>query len=225
MFIMNCSVFNPNLPYFNMEQNIRKGIMKINGVGIVKTEPDIAIVNLGVMTQNKNLEVSQKENAEKTTAVINDLLHMNISKKDISTSNYTIEPEYDFVEGKQLFRGYRVTNILNINIRELNNVGEIIDSAVSSGANIVNSIRFTVENPSLYYNKALRLAVKDAILKAKEIGNTLGVSIDETPCKVVEESTTNVFEGTSTLKTFSAVTPIISGELKITAKINAVFNY
>ncbi|WP_032123439.1 SIMPL domain-containing protein [Clostridium amazonitimonense] len=201
------------------------GTMKINGVGMLKVEPNMAIIRLGVITENISLEEAQRENTLKSISVINQLYQMGIPKNQIQTASYNIEPQYDFVEGKQVFRGYKVTNILSITMKDLSRIGEVIDSATSSGANSVSNIVFDIEDPSIYYNQALNLAIRNAVTKALEVGNKLGVNVNEIPCKIIEESYSKAAPQASLLQLSAATTPILPGEISVNAKIEAIFNY
>lgn len=201
------------------------GKMRVNGLGVVRVQPDIAIVNLGVVTEDKDLEAAQRENAAKSNSVINALKQMGIDEKDISTASYTIEPQYDYVEGRQIFRGYRVSNILNVKVRNINKVGEIVDTAVRNGANTVNNIKFTAENMEMYYNRALKLALRDAMVKAREMANSLRVNLNTTPVRIIEESYREAGESPVAFKAVSETTPILPGEINVTAKIVALFTY
>ena len=109
-----------------------------------------------------SLEKAQSENTAKINAVINSLYKMDIPRQDISTAFFDIQPQYDYIEGRQVFRGYRVTNILSLTIKDFSIIGEIIDTATANGANRVEDINFSVENPSAYYRQALDLAVRNA---------------------------------------------------------------
>ncbi|MDP4091417.1 MAG: SIMPL domain-containing protein, partial [Bacillota bacterium] len=163
-----------------------KGVIKVIGAGSIRVEPDIALINLGVITEDMSLEKAQAENAARSISMLGSLYRLTIPKKDIQTLIYDIQPQYDFVEGRQVFRGYRVTNILTVTIRDKNSVGRVIDTATANGANRVENIRFEAENPSVYYKKALDTAVKDAAAKAREIGYSLGVQINPVPFRVSE---------------------------------------
>ncbi|MBE6066975.1 MAG: DUF541 domain-containing protein [Clostridium lundense] len=218
-FMMNYDLYSTNA------QSFKKGELKINGTATIKVKPNIAIVNLGVVTEDINLEKAQEENAIKATSIINELLKFGISKEDISTFTYNIEPQYDYIEGKQTFRGYRVTNILSVTIKDLSKVGQIIDAAVSKGANRVDNIKFTVENPSPYYNKALSLAIINAINKARQVENTLKVNMFKTPYKIIEQSSTENVQEVADFKALAATTPILPGQITITSNIEAFFYY
>lgn len=217
------SQYPSNCGFRSQETNYK---MNINGKGSVMAEPDIAVVSLGVMTENKELKAAQKENAEKSTEVLNSLINNGIEEKDIKTETYTVSPEYDYIEGKQVFRGYKVTHIFKVTIKDLKKVGEIIDGAVASGANIVNNISFTISNPSMYYKKALNLAIDDAIKKAKSVEENLKITINSIPVSINEEGQGPTPMAEKVLYSAPSVaTPIKEGQIEITANIKAVFVY
>lgn len=219
--------YNFQYPQSNkFRANARNYEMSINGNGRVMAEADIASVSLGVMTENKELKVAQEENAVKSTQVLNSLKNNGIEEKDIKTESYTINSEYDYVEGKQVFRGYKVTHTFKVTIKDLKKVGEIIDAAVSSGANVVNNVIFTVSNPSIYYRQALNLAIDDAIKKAKSVEAKLEITLNKIPINIIEGGQGPI---PVTEKAFysapSAHTPIKEGQIEISANIKAIFVY
>jgi Uncharacterized conserved protein len=200
--------------------------LTVNGKATVTAAPDRASVVLGVVTEGASLKDIQRENAAKMAKVIAALKRMGIDEKDIGTHSYFINTVYDQVNNKQQFKGYRVTNTIKVNIKDIQRIGEIIDAAVSNGANIVESIDFTLSDQSAYYRQALSLAVKDAIENAKTIGRTLNVVVDDVPVSVTEEAPSYVpFAVKSTFAAYEAATPIKPGLIDITAKIKAVFCY
>lgn len=202
-----------------------KGFMQVTGAGIVKAVPDTAIVNLGVVTENLSLEVARRENSIKTASVINALTSMGIDTKQIITGAFSIDPLYDFINGKQTFRGYRVTNILTVTIKEIAQAGEVIDKATMAGANRVDNVSFTVSDKTHYYDQALKLAIENALHKVQQIGNTLDLEIDEIPYRIVEQSVEAVPYETSALKLPAAATPVMPGQIEITAVVMVIFGY
>jgi len=201
-------------------------LLKVEGVGRIKTEPDMAIVILGVVTENKQLQLSQQENAGRIDSILKTLTEKDVSSGDVKTFSYSITPQCDYVDGSQVFRGYRVEHLLQITIRDIKRVGEIIDAAVQSGANQVNNIRFSVGNPSLYYQQALNEAVGDAFLKAGTLEARLNVSVSRVPVRIIERAydTGNEIKPL-TLQAEAATTPVQPGQIDITARIEAIFTY
>ena len=128
--------------------------LKVFGKGILSVKPDVADVVLGVITENIQLEVAQQENAKITKQVINSIEEIGVLPKNIQTQNYNIRSNYDYINGKQIFRGYEVSNNLKVIITNINSAGEIIDTAVKKGANTVSGINFIVSDQTKYYYEA-----------------------------------------------------------------------
>ena len=112
--------------------------------------------------------------------------------KYIQTQNYNIRPNYDYIDGKQVFRGYEVSNNLKVLIRNINFAGEIIDTAVKNGANTVSGINFIVSDQTKYYYEALRLAIEDAQNKASVMANELKVKLNIIPIQINEQDKGNI---------------------------------
>jgi len=211
-----------NTCYYGKNKNDFR--MEIEGNGRVNAIPDIAIVTLGVETEERDLTTAQKENAVISANVIDSLKEAGVSEQDIQTVTYQIEPQYDFVDGKRIFRSYKVINQFQVTIRQIGNTGQIIDDAVESGANIVTNIRFSLSQPSVYYNKALSNAMKNAVEKAIDFEKTINISVNKIPVKIIEER----YEYIPRDERFFAApitTPIEAGDIIIRAKIRAVFTY
>lgn len=199
--------------------------LRVEGTGRVKVQPDVAFAVLGVITENKQLALSQEENAAAVTAVLRTLEGMGVSPQDIKTQSFTVSPQYDYIEGRQVFRGYRVEHMLEIAIRELGRVGEIIDAAVRSGANQINSIRFSVSDPSLYYQQALNAAVDDAFAKVRTLGSKLNIVVLQVPVQIIEMGREPVMPVPLAYQASVPTTPVQAGMIEISARIEAIFVY
>jgi len=206
--------------------NYCAGKLKVTGEGSIKVRPDTALAILGVITENSQLRLAQEQNTIKVNQILNTLRMMMVSMNDIETQAYNISPQYDYVDGKQVFRGYRVEHTLKIVVKDITKVGEVIDGAVESGANIVNSIRFIASEPSKYYQKALTAAIDDALLKAMTIGRKFNIKIFHIPLVITEQNYQYSSPVQSVLlQAAESTTPIQVGQIDITARIEAVFTY
>jgi len=198
--------------------------MTVNGRGVVKATPDIALVTMGVITEDKNLKTAQEANSVIATNVLMELKAHGINQKDIQTLDYNIEEQYDYVDGKQIFRAYRVKNSFRVTTLDIKRMGEVIDSAVAKGVNSVNGISFQVSNPDKYYNVALVKALKQAVNKAEAIKNSSRILLNSIPINITEESSNYLPVYESTLIK-STTTPVNPGEIQISASVKAVFHY
>jgi uncharacterized protein YggE len=207
---------------------IKPNRLTVTGEGSVFANPDQATITIGVISENENLSSAQKENTMKSTAVIRSLTALGIPQSDIQTSTYRIEPQYNYENGQQIFKGYRVEHQLQVTIKDLSKTGQVIDTAVANGANSVSSIQFMVSNPDAFYNQALMIAIQNAQQKAVVMANALQVTLNPVPMAVTELSQ-NVpprpipFQAMA-LAQDSGV-PIQAGENKITASVKIEYTY
>ena len=198
----------------------------VNGEGIVQASPDQATITLGVRTENTDPAAAQQENAIIVANVLKAMTSLGIPDDQIKTTDYRIEPQYDYQDGKEVFRNYKVTHMIEILTSQINQVGAIVDTAVKNGANSVSHIRFSLANPELVYNQALSISLRNAYQKALAITQTIRTTLVPTPLKVVELSgeplpvlyQANVFSK-------ATATPIQPGELTIFARVQVEYEY
>ncbi|WP_051280168.1 SIMPL domain-containing protein [Anaerovorax odorimutans] len=199
--------------------------MSLIGQGTISVKPDVASVVLGVRTENLQLEIAQDENTMKINQIVSSLKEIGISPNNIQTQSYMIYPQYDFIDNRQILRGYIVIHDLKVTIKDMNTIGNIIDTAIQNGANQVNSITFSVGDPSIYYQQALNLAIDDVLGKAKTLGEKLKINISEVPVQIIEEGAQNEVPIQPFLMQSKESTPIQTGQIEITARITAIFSY
>ena len=202
------------------DYSLHNKTMILTGHGKISVAPDTAIIRLGVQTTGENLAQIQADNARRSQSIIQALQRMGVS--DIKTSQYSIDKVYDYVEGRQIDRGFSVRNILEIRTNNLDAVGAIIDAAVNAGANVVDLIAFDISNREYYYQQALNMAIMNAIQKANSITRNLGLSSSAVPIKIVE----NTAMSFPVQREFAAATtPIVPGTLNVEANVTVDFIY
>lgn len=201
----------------------------VRGEGTIKVKPDIAYISIGVLTENKDAKVAQTENATKINKVISALKDMGIEEESIQTGNYSVYPIYDYdSKGPERITGYNVNNTINVTVRDILMVGDVLDVGIKEGANMSSGIQFSVSDTEGYYHEALKQAVNNAKGKADAIGEVLGVNI-QAPSSVVEIS----YGGRAVLYKDEAQvtgkglgsTPVETGELDINATVEVSYRY
>ncbi|MGM7722415.1 SIMPL domain-containing protein [Metabacillus sp. Hm71] len=221
-------------PYIFHRSSVRsvrqaQGKMIVEGTGRLTVMPDKAIIHIGVMTENKDVEAAQNENSKRSQQVIEALKKIGMTDDDIQTLSYTIHPVYDFVEGKSILRGYQIQHVFELTVRDLQKAGGIYKTAVSAGANMAGSLRFEVTNEQSYYQKALQLAMKNATDKAVKLGEQIGVTIQQPPVKITEAPSVikpkELSLSIAAEASFQAPPPIQRREIEIEANVSAVFEY
>ncbi|MCP3029416.1 SIMPL domain-containing protein [Halobacillus sp. A5] len=202
----------------------RNRVMTVSGTGKVKAQPDMVTIELGVMTEGRELREVQEDNARVMQQVIESIVKMGVPEESIQTVEYSVVPRYDYDNGQQVFRGYQVTNRVSITIEDIPLTGAIVDSAVQSGANQVSGITFSVKNPDMLYQQALSEALRDAYGKAVTMAQAMRLQLDPSPIKVIERGEENAVP-LAKAGTFASATPIEPGELQIEAAVEVQFQF
>mgnify|MGYP001301545774 CR=1 FL=1 len=208
-----------------LSSNPNHGKLKVIGESSIQAEPDIAVVSLGVQTRGMELRQVQQENTEISSKIISTLNNLGVSSDDIQTQSYNIFPQYEYINGQQKFNGYVVEHIFRLTIRDIHLIGEIVDQAVDSGANVINNVTFSIANPSMYHHQALLKAIDDAIAKAMFIGRNMNISISTLPIEIIEQSNLPIAPYNITLAKTDIATPIHPGQMDISARVEVTFIY
>jgi uncharacterized protein len=214
-------------PPNRMGQPQKRHLIKVTGDGELAVQPDTASINLGVITESKELIAAQQQNSQEAAKVSQSLLELGIAKRHLQTFDYRIESDYDFDQGKQIFRGYKITHILQVKIEDLSVIGKVVDTAVQNGVNYVSNVQFSVKNKDSFYRQALSISLINAIEKAKAIANTLKVTLIPTPILVIEGGNTiqPLFNQPGTFVKGVSSTQFEPGQLLIKANLSAEFHY
>ena len=207
-------------------------IIMTSGSAEVKVTPDRAQVTVSVQTENADVKKAQSENAAMMDAVVKAIKAAGIADADIRTSGYSIYPVYDdtsSIFGKKV-KYYRVTNSVQVTIRDVTKTGEVIDAAVAAGANQVNSIMFMVSEEleqslrSEVLGKAVRKARADADIVAAAAGVTItGVKEINVGSYYPPVYYENARPAAMDAKATSVSTPVEPGQVTISAQISATY--
>lgn len=163
--------------YIGISEEKRHTIV-IDGEGSVHGTPNIANINLGLQTENESIEAAQKNNTETMNTIISKLKkEINVNKNEIQTTNYSINPRYDWNEGQRTLKGYTVSQNLKIKIKDLTKISKIIGLAGEYNLNQVGGLNFSIENPENLQKEARIKALNNAKEKANALSQTLDVKL------------------------------------------------
>lgn len=162
--------------YIGKPTDIRDTI-SISGEGKVTAIPDIATVEVGVVTEKSDVVAAQKENTNKVNGLLKKVKDLEIAEKDIQTTNYQIYPQYDYTKDGQHLRGYQVSQSVSIKIRDLSKIGALLAAVGEAGANQVSGVSFTIDDPEALKQQAREKALDNARVKAKSLADHAGVKL------------------------------------------------
>ena len=162
--------------------------ISVTGMGEVTGTPDTVEVDLGVSILGATVDEATSLAADKADALIAALTSNGVAREDITTTDYSIYPEYDYSGNEQRLLGYRVSNTVRAKIRNVQETGAVLDSVTAAAGDEVriSGLRFSIEDNTGLITAAREAAWNDAFAKASELaelsGQTLGsaTSISET---------------------------------------------
>jgi uncharacterized protein YggE len=157
-------------------------LIALSGHGEVKAKPDMAIVSVGVLIQARTAREALSQNTKAMEKVLASLKSAGIEAKDIQTSNFTVNPRYDYGQNNAQpprLVGYDVSNSVQVSVRKLDTLGSVLDQVVSDGSNQINGIGFAIADDAKLMDEARKLAVADAEHKANLYASAARISLGQ----------------------------------------------
>jgi len=204
------------------------------GKGDVMAKPDMATATIGVEVTAPTVKEATTQAAEKMDSVMAALAEQNIADKDIQTSNYSIYYEERYA-GDMAVRSegsgtseptgsYRVSNMVSIKIRDMDNVAQVIDAVVEAGANSLWGINFVLEDTSGIEEEARAAAIENAYARAADLAQLTSVKLGDV-MQVTEVVGSGLYEGMalSSAKVGLGGGSVSSGELEVSMQVQVTF--
>ena len=163
------------------------GTIAIEGRGEVRAAPDMATINSGVTTQGATAREALNANTAAMSELIAALKESGIEARDIQTSGFSVNPNYVYSDARDelgyskppKINGYQVSNSVTVVVRDLEELGIILDRSVTVGANTVNGVSFSVADPSELLDEARKLAFDNARDKAELYADAADVTLGD----------------------------------------------
>jgi len=153
--------------------------VSVSGHGSVNVVPDTAQVTIGVDVTRPTLEEAQTESTAQANAIIDAIRENGVAAEDVQTSNFSVfvVRNYDETGVPSEITGYQITNQVNVTIRDITTVGDILSAVIGAGANNIWGVTFTVDDPTEAASEARVEAVENARRKAEELAAATGMSL------------------------------------------------
>ena len=198
-------------------------VVVTNGQGVVRVAPDRATLSMAAEGRARSPREAQLQSATLMTAVQKALQDARIPKDAIRTTGYDLQQEYDYVNGKQVSRGYIARNSIEVRVDEIERAGDVLDAAVAAGATSVGGIQFDLKDRDKVEREALRLAVADARARADAAASGAARTVDRV--LRIEESRATVSPPMPQFRMVAAAaeaapqTPIAAGQIEVRAEV------
>jgi len=196
------------------------------GTGTASGTPDVAHISVGVDTDSDSVQKAVETSKDKMTALLDALKAAGVADKDIRTSNYSVYTQQQpSPDGRTTISvSYRVSNQVEVTVRDVSKLGDILDKAVAAGANNIYGVSFSVEDTSKLEADARAKAIADAKARAASLAQLAGVQVGD-----VLSISEVIGGGVQPLYRTDAVglggggTPIQPGELSVDMSVQVTF--
>jgi uncharacterized protein YggE len=192
IFLFLFTKFASPIPLFvHSLQTTKNNLFTVDGTGKATAVPNTAFINFGI-TKNATTVIDAQSQTNSTANTIFDALKkLSIDTNNIKTVNYSLNPNYDFSLGKQTINGYSVTQNVELKIKPVDMINNVVDTLTTSGANIIGNITFGFddETQKQLENQARQEAIQNAKEKAQSITSAAGIHLG----KIVDVQENNSF--------------------------------
>jgi uncharacterized protein YggE len=201
--------------------------ISLTGTGTVTAPADTAQISTGVISEADTARQALDKNTAAMAKVVAELKGQGIESKDIQTTNFSVRPRFQrSKDGKApKIIGYRVTNSVTIKVRDLKQLGAILDKVVTQGSNQIGGITFSLNDPTKLEDEARKRAMQDGIRKAKLYADAAGASLGKVV--TIQEgfvaSPPRPMAARAMLEAKAADVPIEPGEQTLRAQVNVTW--
>ena len=217
----------------NIGSNPINSTLSVSGMATTKVKPDKIILSLGVETTNKTADEALSSNSKLMSKTLAALKAAGVRENETSTSSFSISPNYNYSQASRgILTGFTASNSVIIESNGINRTSKWIDTAISAGANNINSIDFTLSDKKqkAITNSLITQSIDNAKEKARIAASALGLKvIGVKSINFIEFSPPTIPQQQSFLAKAAptspnaASTPIIPGEQEIAQNIDIVF--
>jgi uncharacterized protein len=157
---------------------VSSGTIVVSGTGRVAVQPDVADLRLGVTVMKPTVEGARAEAAATMGAILAAVDAAGVARVDVRTAMLSVQPRYDYRDDRApALTGYEIANLVEVSVRDLTRLGEIVDATLGAGATSLDSLTFRVADPAPAERQARVLAMTEARSRADVLAEAAGLTI------------------------------------------------
>ena len=194
----------------------------------VETKPDIATFSTGVQTMAPTASEAVRANNVQMASVVARLKKLGIAEKDIQTTQISLNQQFDYRDGQQIFKGYQASNMVNAKLRDLKKLGAFLDALAIDGATNFNGPVFGIDDDSAFQDDARDKVWASAMKRARNLARKAGYA-DVRVLRVEETDQGSSYSPmpmpmlARSMDATEKSTPISPGELSVGATMSFTF--
>jgi uncharacterized protein YggE len=154
------------------------GTIVVSGTGRVAVQPDVADLRLGVTVAKPTVEAARGEAAATMDAILRAVDGAGVARADVRTAMLSVQPRYDYRDGRApVLTGYEIANVVEVSVRDLSALGDVIDATLTAGATSMDALSFRLADPRPAEGEARRQAMAEARSRADVLAEAAGVTV------------------------------------------------
>jgi uncharacterized protein YggE len=204
-----------------------EGSIVVGGTGRVSVEPDVADLRLGVTISRLTVAEAREDAATTMTAILTAVQGNGVARRDVRTSLLSVQPRYDYRDGKPPeLSGYELANVVEVTVRDLAKLGDVVDGTLRAGATSMDSLSFRLADPAPAEREARQLAMANARSRADVLAEAAGLSITGV-ASVVEDGAIPpprpFMKAERMMMAADTSTPVESGSLEVAVRVTVAY--
>lgn len=204
-----------------------QGSIVVSGTGRVAVQPDVADLRLGVSISRLTVDEARQDAASAMAAILSAVEGAGVPQKDIRTSLLSVQPRYDYRDGKPpQLSGYELANVVEVTVRDLARLGDVIDGSLKAGATSMESLSFRLDDPAPAEREARILAMSAARARADVLAEAAGIEITGVS-SVVEDGALApprpFAKAERMMMAADTSTPVESGSLEVSVRVTVAY--
>ena len=225
---LTLSAQTTQLPAQTSIRDFAADTISVTGTGRINIAPDKVTFTAGVETSAPTVEDAVNQNTTQTNALIAALKKAGASDKEIRTSNFSVFPQYEYIENRRpRVTGFNAVNTVTVTRKNATDASKLLTAAVSAGANQISGLTFGVHDQQKARDRGLQLAFEDAKAKAALLASAAGRGVGRA-ISIVEGSAPQdvprpMYGKTAALEARVANVPVETGEDELSFSVSVVF--
>ncbi|WP_348539706.1 SIMPL domain-containing protein [Ruegeria sp. HKCCSP346] len=202
--------------------------INVDATGTVQIAPDMATITLGVTNEDAEASAAMQATSDAVSKVLARLTEMGIEDRDVQTRDLSLSPVWSGRHGQNgetpEITGFTASNRVFVRVRDLTQLGKIMDAVIQDGANDFGGLSFGVRDPKPIEAQARAKAVGEATAKAQQLAEAAGVTLG--PVQSISEQTAGI-RPMAEMRALSMAdaggVPVAGGEVSVSVSVSMEF--
>ena len=197
-----------------------------NGSAEIRVPADMATLSFSITTQEKTPQKARQVVDTSVASFVNALELAGFKRQELVAGNLRLAPEYSQTSGLSLkLNGYQASRDVIVRVYQLDRVGQVIDVALKSGINAVQSIQYDVRDKARYISQVREQAISDSKSKAAELAKAYGMTLGKIySIQYVSQEPPSLIRGRMLMNAPSPADSYLAEDIRFADNVSVVFN-